>query len=175
MSIHVCILGPSLCGKSHLAKIQSHMLWRLSRRRSLVLYPPGHVEGGWGPHALVTYDRDHFLHVFWRERNLAVFVEEATETVGRDAELTGLFTRGRHRGHIVHCMGHRATVLLPIQRDQFGTLFLFRQSPQAAGIFAEEWAEPRIHDATTLKKYEFLLCQKFAAADGGHLIMRGRY
>lgn len=175
MSIHVGIFGPSLCGKSYVAKRLSAELWRVSGRRSLVLYPQGHEESGWGHHALVCYDRAHFLKLFWRERNLAVFVEEATETVGRDTELTGLFTRGRHRGHIVHAMGHRPTVLLPIQRDQFGTLFLFRQSPDAAEIVAREWAEPRIHEATTLKRYEFLLCRKFAAPDGGHHVEKGKF
>jgi hypothetical protein len=70
-------------------------------------------------------------------------------------------------------VGHRATVLLPVQRDQFGKLILFRQSPGAARSWTEEWAEPRMAQATDLRKYEFLYCVKFGAADGSHLIQKG--
>jgi hypothetical protein len=71
-------------------------------------------------------------------------------------------------------IGHRATVLLPVQRDQFGKLILFRQSPGAARIWAEEWAEPRMAEAVELKACEFLYCVKFGAPDGGHLVKKGR-
>lgn len=167
MSRHVGIFGPSLCGKTFAAKVLSLALWRTCRLRSLVLDPQG---DDWGAHALVFRDRERFLKAFWRHRNCAVFIDEATVTVGRDNTFTDLFTRGRHQGHILHTMGHRATVLLPIQRDQFGTLLLFRQSPGSASIWAEEWAEQRMHAATELRKYEFLFCQKFAAPDGRHLV-----
>jgi hypothetical protein len=168
VSIHVGIFGPSLCGKTHAAKWLSRDAWARAKRRSLVLDINGEH---WGAQALVFRERSAFLAAFWRHRDCAVFIDEATVTVGRDDSLTDLFTRGRHQGHIVHAMGHRATVLLPIQRDQFGTLLLFRQSPQSAAIWAEEWAEPRIHAATTLPKHRFLLCRKFAAADGGHAVV----
>jgi hypothetical protein len=167
VSIHVGIFGPSLCGKTFAAKVLCIALWRSHRMRALVLDPQG---GDWGAHALVFRDRAAFLRAFWKHRNCAVFIDEATVTVGRDNTLTDLFTRGRHQGHILHVMGHRATVLLPIQRDQFGKLLLFRQSPGSAAIWAEEWAEQRMHSATELKKYEFLFCAKFAAKDGGHLV-----
>jgi hypothetical protein len=102
-------------------------------------------------------------------------VDEATETIGRDADLTGLFTRARHRGIVVHCMGHDPTVFLPLQRAQFGTLMLFRQDPRAAEIWSREWADQRIRAATTMKRFEFLLCRKFAASDGNHAINPAMY
>ncbi len=197
MSIHVGIFGPSLCGKSYAAKQLSLARWRNHRRRSLVLDLNA---DNWGEHSLVytlpPEFRDpppgvnitdeqrreavaalvgRFLGKMWALRDLDVFIDEATETVGRSTDFTGVFTRGRHRGHIVYAMGHAATVLLPIQRDQFGTLFLFRQSPRAASMFADEWAEPRIMQATTLRKHEFVLCKKFGAPDGSHLIKPGKF
>ena len=192
MSIHVGIFGPSLCGKTTAAKILSRARWLGHRRRSLVLDLNAEH---WGAHALVytlpsrirnppdgvTVTGEEraaavekltntFLAKLWATRDCDVFIDEATETVGRSGDFTGVFTRSRHRGHVVYAMGHAATVLLPIQRDQFGTLLLFRQSPRAAGLWAEEWAEPRMIQATTQNKYHFLFCQKFGAADGSHLI-----
>lgn len=175
MSIHVGIFGPGLCGKSHAGKSLARS-FAAAGRRSVVIYPPGHLsDRDWGAHAMVFTDRSRFLDTVWKSRGLAVFIDEATETVGRDAELTGLFTRSRHNGHVVVAMGHRATVLLPVQRDQFGTLFLFRASPGEAKTWAEEWAEPRLVEATTLPKYHFLLARKFAAPDGQHLVTRGSF
>lgn len=172
MSIHVGIFGPSLCGKTYAAKQLSRAMMR-EGRRSLVSDPNRDI---WGPQALVFGKLDEaFLRAVWRFRNCAVFIDEATISIDRDAAFTDLFTRSRHAGHIIHVMGHRATVLLPIQRDQFGTLFLFRQSPGAAKIWSEEWAEIRIQGATSLKKYEFLYCKKFGAPDGSHLIQKGKF
>lgn len=172
MSLHVGIFGPSLCGKTYAAKQLSLAHWR-QRRRSIVCDPNGEQ---WGAHALCFSALDErFLAAFWKHRNCAVFIDEATMTIDRDAGLNDLFTRGRHQGHILHVMGHRATVLQPIQRDQFGSLLLFRQSPGSAAIWAEEWAETRMQEATTLLKYEFLFCKKFAAPDGNHLIQKCKF
>lgn len=173
MSVHVGIFGPSLCGKTFAAKSLSLALWLTQNRRSIVCDPNREQ---WGRHALVfgTLD-DRFLRAVWRYRNCAVFIDEATIMIDRDTAFTDLFTRLRHQGHILHVMGHRATVLLPIQRDQFGTLMLFRQSPTAAKIWAEEWAEKRMLASCDLKKFEFLLCKKFAAPDGSHLIKPGKF
>lgn len=173
MSIHVGIFGPGMCGKTTAAKCLSRALWNNERRRSIVCDPN---RERWGAHALV-FDKldDKFLRTVWRYRNCAVFIDEATMTIDRDTAFTDLFTRVRHVGHILHIMGHRATVLLPIQRDQFGTLLLFRQSPGAAKIWSEEWAEQRILQSCDLKKYEFLWCKKFSAPDGSHLIQKGKF
>lgn len=172
MSIHVGIFGPSLCGKSYVGKALSREAWRLGRA-SLVCDPNGDE---WGAQALVfpTLD-ERFRRVFWARRNLSVFIDEATLTVARDVELIDLFTRGRHQGHQLFVLGHRAVNLLPIMRDQFGTLFLFRCSPSDAKLWAEDWGEPRILEATGLPKYEFILARKFAAPDGQHLVTRGRF
>ena len=192
MSIHVGIFGPSLCGKTTAAKILSLARWRGLRRPSLVLDLNNE---DWGSHALVytlperirnppphvNISQDEraeavaalvnvFLGKVWASRDCDVFIDEATETVGRSTDFTGVFTRARHRGHVVYAMGHAATVLLPIQRDQFGSLLLFRQSPQAAAVWEREWADVRIRAATEQKKFHFLLCRKFGASDGNHFI-----
>lgn len=197
MSIHVCIPGPSLCGKTNMAKCLSASRFVAHGRRTLALDLNGEF---WGPHALVftlperirnppdgvfvsneerkaAVDacRNAFLAKMWSTRDLDVFIDECMETVGRDADLTGVFTRGRHRGHTVFAMTHDATAFLPTQRAQFGTLFLFRQDERAAGMWAREWSEQRIMKATTLKKYQFLKCAKFAAPDGDHLIEPGQF
>jgi hypothetical protein len=172
MSIHVGIFGPGLCGKTYACKCLS-AAHAQQGRKSLVCDPNGE---DWGAHALV-YRRCEaaFLAAVWKHRNCAVFIDEATLTIDRGVEFTDLFTRVRHAGHILHVIGHRATVLLPVQRDQFGKLILFRQSPGSAKIWGEEWAEPRMAEAAELKKYEFLYCVKFGAPDGSHLVQKGRF
>lgn len=172
MSIHVGIFGPGLCGKSTVGSALSRQAWRHGRA-SLICDP---MQYDWGLQALVfTAVNEKFLRVFWTRRNLAVFIDEATLTIKRDVGLIDLFTRGRHQGHQLYVMGHRAVNLLPIMRDQFGTLFLFRCSPSDAKIWAEDWGEPRIYEATGLPKYEFILAEKFAAPNGQHLVTPGRF
>ncbi|EIQ00200.1 hypothetical protein OpiT1DRAFT_04742 [Opitutaceae bacterium TAV1] len=169
---HTGIFGPGQCGKTFGCKALSRAHWTDDRRPSLVLDPNNE---DWGPQALVFTDMSRFLPVVWKKRDCAVFIDEATMTIDRNTAFTDLFTRIRHRGHYLHVIGHRATVLQPVQRDQFSVLFLFRQSPGAAKIWAEEWADDRILQATTLVKYEFLLCNKFEGPGGTHLIKRGRF
>ena len=172
MSIHAGIFGPGLCGKTYGCKLLSRSHAKQGRK-SIVCDPNGE---DWGPHALVFKRCDEaFMAAVWKHRNCAIFIDEATMTIDRGVEFTDLFTRVRHVGHILHVIGHRATVLLPVQRDQFGKLILFRQSPGSAKIWAEEWAEPRMMEATELKKYEFLYCVKFGAADGSHVILKAKF
>ena len=157
--LHVGIFGPSLCGKSNVAKWLIGIYWRVYRVRSIVCDP--NVDQVWPSCALVFRDPAKFWPFVWTQRGCAVFADEAGGTVARNNELTGFFTRGRQRGHVLHIMGHRATNLLPEQRDQLETLFLFTQSPSAVKIWSDEWADTRFEAALTLPKYEFLWCEKY--------------
>lgn len=172
--LHVGIFGPSLCGKSTVAMWLILIYWNKYRIRSVVCDTNVHQK--WPSCALVFRDPVRFWAFAATHRNLAVFVDEAKGTVARDDDLTTRFTQGRHMGHVLHIMGHRATNLLPEQRDQLEDLFLFRQSPSAAKLFAEEWADERFYQATTLAKYQFIHCKKFGdQVTGQHAISPGRF
>lgn len=170
MSIHTAILGPSLFGKSNLAKHLAAGYWTAGRRRSLVLDPttqPGEPHG-WPPCCLVFQGEGpgpraaFFKAVFETYRHCAVFFDEGGE-VERDKDLNPYFTRIRHRYHLFHYIGHNYTDLLPKQRNQIRNLFLFWQcATPAAETIAREWSDVRLLEAPKLPPYEFLHCQKFA-------------
>lgn len=181
MSIHTAFLGPSLFGKSHAAKLSARQHWLRHRRRSIVLDPttePGQPHG-WGDYCLVFQGegerpRELFRDaVFRKYEHCAVFFDEGGE-VERDKDMNPYFTRIRHRYHIFHYISHAWTDMLPKQRNQLGTLFLFWQPADAAESIAREWSDPRLLEATKLPKYEFLYCRKFAAAPA-HIIQRSRF
>jgi hypothetical protein len=153
--LHTGIFGPSLSGKTFLAKYLSKMLWERHGIRSVVLDPIG---DDWGPHAIVfTADKEEEFWAFvWSHTGYAVFVDEGTEMIGRDKELIPVFTRIRHQGHKLFVIGHRGSSLLPIMRDQISTLFLFRQTKKACEIWAEQFVNDQIFKAMELDEYEFL-------------------
>lgn len=153
------IFGPSLCGKSNVAKWLIEIYWTHFRIRSVVCDPNPMQK--WPACALVFRDPSKFWAYIWKVRGCAIFVDEAGGSVARDNSITGAFTRGRQQDHVLHVMGHRMTNLLPEQRDQLATLFLFTQSPSAAKIWAEEWADLRLLESTSLPQYEFLWCEKY--------------
>jgi len=95
------------------------------------------------------------------QRGCAIFADEGGETVNRNRNLNAYFTRGRGAGHLIHICAHHHSDLLPKQRDQLGTLFLFLASPSSADGWADEWSEERLKEAATLAQYEFLWCEKF--------------
>jgi len=157
--LHYGIFGTGLSGKTTLAMHLSKSYWRKAQIKSLVLDPN---KENWGPQAFVTDDEAIFWEMVWkRERDCALFVDEGGETIKRDSEKTPLFTRVRHRGHRLHIIGHGGMNLLPVQREQIHTVYLFRQSKDGADLWAEQFAEPRIVDSTTLGQYEFLHCRVF--------------
>lgn len=157
--LHVGIFGPGDSGKTFLARQLSESMWRNGGFKSIVLDP--NMEDGWGNHAFVTNREEMFLKVFWAEQRCACFIEEATETIARDSAKDSLFTRGRHRGHKIFVIGHSGTNLLPVQRLQLHTLFLFRQPKSAAKIWAELFTDEDILQCVDLKQFEFLHCRLY--------------
>src|SRR5664280_448064 len=94
--LHFGIFGPGLSGKTTLAMYLSRGYWTPWRTKSLVQDPN---LDEWGAQAWVSNDEEKFWDMVWhREKNCALFVEEAGETIKRDSEKTSLFTRVRHRG-----------------------------------------------------------------------------
>ena len=171
--LHTGIFGPGLSGKTTLAVYLSRMYWQNHRVKSLVLDPNFCLEGNiWGSQAWVTDDEEKFWDMAWhREVDCALFVDEAAETIKRDNEKTALFTRIRHRrgpggpGHRLHVIGHSGSNLLPVQRQQIHTLYLFRQDPDSADLWSRQFADERIQAATTLNQYQFLWCRLYHAPE----------
>jgi hypothetical protein len=151
--------GPKLSGKTTFIKSLSRDYWTRKGIRSLVLDPNGDTD--WGSQAWTTQREDQFWSVVWKSRNCLVIVEEAAATISRNRELIPVFTRLRHNEHRLIVVGHNGGDLLPTMRQQFDTLFLFRQPPAAAEIWAETFADRRIMECCTLKKYEILHCKMF--------------
>lgn len=152
------IFGPSMSGKTTLAKALSRQYWLSHKVKSLVLDP--HLEA-WGDQAIVTAEEERFWQIVWASRNCIVIVEEAAATINRERELVPVFTRLRHNDHRLIVVGHSGADLLPVMRQQIDTLYLFRQPGSAAKIWAETFAEPKLFQSTELKQYEFLHCQLF--------------
>ena len=149
--LHYGIFGPGLSGKTTLAMHLSRHYWVNHRVKSLVLDP--NIDQ-WGNQAWVTNDPDRFWDMVWnRETDCALFVEEAAETIARDNEKTSL---------------------LPMQRNQIQTLYLFKQTEKGAETWAEELGDERIREATTLNQYEFLYCRAWQQPHRLHLILPSR-
>lgn len=176
MSYHVIICGQSGCGKTTVARHLSARAFAAGRR-SLVFDPKGE---DWGPHALVFSDPDdvpRFWETAWRTWNCQVIVEEVSTVMPRDRSTSKHFKRIRHQGHQLMMLLHYSTDLLPDQRDQAGTLYLFNQDPDSVDKFARSWNEPRLMEAAPLPPPWFLYAQKFADRSGGvlrHYVTKSR-
>lgn len=153
--LHTGIFGPSLSGKTTLAKSLSAKLYRDHQIGSLVLDP---LMDQWGEGAKVfsAEDEEKFWAAVWSEKRKMVVVDEGTEMIARSRELIPAFTRIRHRGHKLFVIGHRGDSLLPVMRDQISELYLFRQTEKSAQIWADQFTNEDILQATQLEQYEFI-------------------
>ena len=171
--LHVGIFGPSLCGKSNVGKWLMWIYWTHFGVRSIVLDP--NVDQKWPSCALRFFDADKFWAFCWTQKGCAIFADEmSSKKTKRNGDITEIFTRGRQLFHVVHIMGHYPTNLLPEQRAQMETFFLFDQMPASAQLMANEWSEPRMEMAVGLPQYEFIKCEKYAdRATRRHRIVHG--
>lgn len=152
------IFGPKLSGKSTLAMKLSGEYWAKKEMRSFVLDP--HMYD-WGEQAYVTADEDTFWINVWNTENALIIVDEAAATIKRNRDLVPVFTKLRHNKHNLLVIGHSGVDLLPTMRQQLDTLYLFRQPPSAAKIWAEVFCEKRLLEAELLAQYEFLYCEMY--------------
>ena len=126
---------------------------------TLVLDPNNDAD--WGPHSRVFTDEEQFWSTVWKSERCLVIAEEAAETIARNKELIAVFTRLRHRHHILMVIGHSGTNLLPVMRQQIDTLYLFRQGEKASKIWAEDAMEQKLLATVSLNQYEFIYSKRF--------------
>jgi hypothetical protein len=153
------IFGISLSGKTTLAKQISLQYFKKNKIESLVLDPHEEV---YGEHAKVFSDEELFWQAVWVEGEpKLIIVDEAAATIRRERDLVPVFTRLRHLKHKLIVVGHNGTDLLPVMRQQFDTLYLFRQPFKAAEIWADLFSNDGLLEAANLNQYEFIYCQLY--------------
>lgn len=153
------IFGPKLSGKTTLAKHLSREYWRKYKMRSLVLDINNEE---WGEQAWMTDNDDKFWEAVWKTKASLIIVDEASSTIKRDKTLIPVFTRLRHLNHKLIVIGHNGMNLLPIMREQFDTLYLFRQPESAAKVWSETFTQVELIQAVELNQHEFLSTQLFS-------------
>ncbi len=153
------IFGPKLSGKTTLAKRICSDIRRTELRDSLILDP--HLET-WPEGCHATADETKFWEVVWSSKNKLVVVEEAAATIRRERDLVPVFTRLRHCEHKLLVIGHSGMDLLPVMRQQLDVIFLFRQPPSAAKVWAECFCQRGLLESETLNQYEFLRAEIYA-------------
>ncbi len=156
------VFGASESGKTTLSKKISYAMFREEKRQSYVLDVM--ERGRWGSHAKVFADEV----AFWKYIGLnnhdltkgvtngLVIVDDASVTINRDRELSGLFTTLRHRGHKLLVIGHGSENLLPQMRRQIQRIFLFLQDKESVIPWQTAFPGKDLFQATQLKQYEFL-------------------
>lgn len=163
---HVLILGMTLSGKTSLAK-RLAPVYRAQGIKVGVLDPLGDPE--WGAD-YQTSDPDEFLRVFWESRQVAWFIDESGDAVGRyDEAMARTATRGRHWGHRMHYITQRGAQLSRTVRDQCSTLFLFTTSLKDGKLHAEEWNKDELATAHTLGQGEYFTTGRFTPLSRGKL------
>lgn len=152
------IFGPKLSGKTTLAKTLCRQYWTKHQIRSLVLDINGE---DWGEHCWTSEDEEKFFAAAWKTTNSVIVIDEAASTIKRDRKLIPLFTRLRHCNHILIVIGHSGMDLLPTMRQQFDTVFLFRQAESSAKVWSDTMTEKGLLKAVELKQYEFIRHQLY--------------
>lgn len=152
------VFGPTLSGKTTVAKKLSKEFWTKHQTRSIVLDIYGE---DWGEHSKVFTEEAAFWPAAWNTTDSLIIVEEASTTISRDKELIPVFTRMRHNRHSLMVIGHSGTDLLPAMRHSLTTIFLFRQPESAAKIWAENFAQKGLLEAVELEQYEFIKYESY--------------
>ncbi len=147
------IFGPKLSGKTTLANALSREYWAKQKMRTMALDPHLEIHG---EHAYVTSNEQEFWKKVWECQNALVIVEEAASTIRRERTLIPVFTRLRHCNHKLLIVGHSGTDLLPVMRQQFDTLYLFRQPEESSIIWSKVFCQKELLQAQELQQYEFL-------------------
>lgn len=147
------IFGPKLSGKTTLAKRICQDVRKIEGRDALILDP--HLET-WPEGCFATADETAFWDVVWKANGKLVVVEEAAATIRRERDLVPVFTRLRHCNHKLLVIGHSGMDLLPVMRQQLDVIYLFRQPPSAAKVWAECFCQEGLLASKDLNQYEFL-------------------
>lgn len=145
-------------GKSTLAKL---MIQRYKNQQRLcAVLDPLHYNDWYADYQ--TSDPEAFLEVVWASENLALFVDEAGDAIGKYSDVMNqLATRGRHWGHNCCFMVQRMQQISTTVRDQCRYAFIFRVSVDDAKILANEFGVPELKQANTLEQGEYFQVQRF--------------
>lgn len=148
------IMGPTLCGKSSLARSVLRGHWVRDRLRSLAFDPWLKKNPKiWGPHAWVTDEFPKFGHVIFNVSGCAVLWDEGTHTGGRDRDNLKFFTAIRHHHRAFYYIGHGWQTMLPIMRESLSDVVLFRQTAESAQFWANHFTDEDLLRATALPQY----------------------
>jgi DNA helicase HerA-like ATPase len=154
---HVLILGTTEIGKTTLAKRLAADYQKAGI--SVIVLDP--IADPAFPADYRTTNPDEFLEVFWQSRSCAAFIDEAGDAVGKYNDVMNrTATRGRHWGHNVHYITQRASLLSTTVRDQCSRLYLFRSGLKDCEKHAEEWTNPELKKAASLKAGEYYLADR---------------
>jgi ABC-type molybdenum transport system ATPase subunit/photorepair protein PhrA len=157
---NIGVFGPTLSGKTTLAKVIARNYWTKNHIQSLCL---DIQHDSWSESVWTTDKEDLFWDQVWKQNNKLIIVDDGSATINRNKDLLSAFTMLRHRGHHLLIIGHNGTDLLPAMRRALHKLYLFRQSEKASQLWAEDFTDKRILAAAQLQQYEFLYCELYQA------------
>jgi hypothetical protein len=150
---HACIVGPTRCGKSHLAKAIGGQL-KDKGRLVFVLDPLGDA---WPAHKTCREPAE-FLELAKANREALLIIDESSASIGRgnDAkDMLWLPQRSRHWGHQCFFIMHRHSSVEPQVREMCDTLFLFGVYHDEAKYWAASFNDSALLDAPNLEQYHF--------------------
>lgn len=149
---HALITGRTETGKTTLAKALCGEL--TAGGHKTLVYDV--LKSAW-PASYVTDDKELFLDVFWQSTDLAVFIDEGGESVGRfDEEMMKTATRGRHNGHQVFYLSQRVTLLNKTLRTQATKIYVFSSAFSDCKLLADDYSCPEIEQAANFAPGSFL-------------------
>lgn len=158
--MHTLIVGRTKTGKTWLSKIIAQ---KLQAEGYKVLVLDGMHDPGWREVSdFYTTDLHEFLEVAYKSRSCFLFIDEAGNFCGlHDTDSYWLSTQARHWGHSTFFITQRATQIAPTVRYQCDRLCLFRCAKTDSKVLADEFNEPILVTANTLKKLEFFRAGNF--------------
>lgn len=167
--MHTLISGVTECGKTTLGK----NLARLHQAQGFRVLVLTSVWEKW-PADYQTTTQEDFLKNFWDSRECVAFIDEAGDTVGKyNKAMTQTATKGRHWGHQCYYLVQSPTLIDSNVRKQCSQLFCFAIAQNDADLLADEYLQPKLKQAPTLKQFEYYRALRFGR-DGKPLIEMGR-
>ena len=156
--ILAAICGGSKSGKTTLAFALAHWIWREHGLRSIVYDPfAARQRAAWGKSAWVTSDLEAFRRAVWGTTACAVFWDESSDSLDRNArEDKRFFTRIRHEHRALFVLMHDFTVLTPLMRGNLSDAWIFRQTSKRADDWCNLFTDHRLRDAAELDQYQFI-------------------
>lgn len=163
MSHHLCVIGPTMCGKSNLVK---WLACEFRRRgiRVLLCDPVG--DPAWKAYAdFITDDPFALLAKAQASRRCFIILDEAGEYLLNTAKaepLKWFIRRSRHCGHVVAVLAQKATDIHPTYRRNSGTLFLFGCGDPEAQTAVSDFTDTALSLGTKLPRFWYLMKPRFA-------------